>query len=371
MQNHWKQYLTTNISTIVIVTLMFLGYHVLAAPDRSTQAAPTGSPSVIPYQGTLTDANGNPVDGNIDITFSFYDVSSGGTALWSEAHTGDNAVPVNSGLFNVNLGSLNPIPDSLLDVETLYLGVQIESDSEMIPREVVGSVPLAMKAFSLPDASVTTSKLNIDDNLNMQGHDIINIHGVDLPFRLLSERAWEITSQDSGSLTDTGIRSTVNEKNFAFWNPDGGTILSIRAINGGGFMDMHGHPIKNVGAIIEANLQTVEERESEYINRFERGDVLCWDTHKSRLERCNKTASPLVFAVADENGKPIILGAEPIKVLGPVVPGDILVSSDISGYAVAWSQVGKGNPPAGVVIAKALETLKGNRGVVKAMIIVH
>jgi len=155
--NNWKYTIIANVLTIVIVVLMLIGYHAIASPAKSSQISTTSSPSVIPYQGTLTDANGNPIDGNIDITFSFYDVSSGGTALWTEAHTGNNAVPVNNGLFNVNLGSLNPIPNSIWDVDTLYLGVQIGNDTEMQPREIVGSVPSAM---TVPNDSIGRNQIS-------------------------------------------------------------------------------------------------------------------------------------------------------------------------------------------------------------------
>jgi len=295
----------------------------------------TPVPGVITYQGVLTDANGNPVNGNVDMIFRIYNVDTGGTPLWIEEHTGENAVPVQNGLFQVYLGSLQPFPPDLWEGEPLYMGIEVGGDSEMSPREVIGRVPGAIEALTIPDAIVTTSKLNIENDLTLQGHNLRGVGGIELPFQLLSERPWEFTSQRSGALTMTGLRSTVNEKSFAFWNPDDTIILSIRAINGSGFLDMHSHPIKNVGAVIEANLQTPEEIDSERIERFERGDVLCWDASAKRLEKCAQEGSVLVMAVADERGKPIVLGAEPIKVVGQVRPGDLLIASDVPGYAVA------------------------------------
>ena len=69
------------------------------------------------------------------------------------------------------------------------------------------------------------------------------------------------------------------------------------------------------------------------------------------------------MAVASDSGKPIVLGAEPIKVLGPVKAGDLLVSSNMLGYAMVNS-----NPLPGTVIAQALEDFNGERGLIKAMI---
>jgi hypothetical protein len=124
---------------------------------------------------------------------------------------------------------------------------------------------------------------------------------------------------------------------------------------------MNGHPIVDQGAMIEANLQTPAELEAEQIERFSEGDVLCWGN--DRLELCSELGDPLVQAVADANGKPIVIGAEVIKVLGPVQRGDMLAASEVPGYAIAVE-----TPASGAVIAQALEDFDGERGVIKAMI---
>ncbi len=117
------------------------------------------------------------------------------------------------------------------------------------------------------------------------------------------------------------------------------------------------------GAYVEANLMTNEERISEAIDRFEKGDLLCWSAEGNRLEKCSSANDPLVMGVADANGKPIVLGAEQIKVLGPVKVGDYLVASDVPGYATASD-----DPSFGIVIGQALEDLEGEQGLIKAMI---
>lgn len=126
-------------------------------------------------------------------------------------------------------------------------------------------------------------------------------------------------------------------------------------------LNMNGNPINNVGAMVEAGLQTPDELASESIERFTEGDVLCWSGE--RLEKCDRDNNRRVVAVANENGKPIVIGAEPIKVLGPVQAGDLLVASDVPGYAVVNNQ-----PAPGAVITKALEGFVGERGTIKAMI---
>jgi hypothetical protein len=94
----------------------------------------------------LNDAAGQPINGSTNITFRLYSAPTGGTALWTEAHTSANAVPVSNGLFNVLLGSLTPIPASVWSNANVYLGVQVGGDAEMTPREEVNAVPITLVA---------------------------------------------------------------------------------------------------------------------------------------------------------------------------------------------------------------------------------
>src|SRR4030067_1170121 len=53
-------------------------------------------PSLINFQGILTDTLGNPVaDGNYSVTFRIYDAASGGNILWQE----DQVVSTIKGIF--------------------------------------------------------------------------------------------------------------------------------------------------------------------------------------------------------------------------------------------------------------------------------
>ena len=92
--------------------------------------------------------------------FRLYNAASGGTPLWTEQWTGSNSVQVSDGLFNVMLGSLTSIPQSIITGNNnLFLGITVGTDSEMAPRVQLGSVPFAVQALTVPDASVTTNKI--------------------------------------------------------------------------------------------------------------------------------------------------------------------------------------------------------------------
>jgi len=155
------RYLFPNIGTIVIVVLLLVAYRASAAPapgpaappppalPQTMPTAPDATPGTISYQGMLNDAAGQPINGSTNITFRLYNTPTGATsaALWTEAHTGANAVPISNGLFNVLLGSLTPIPASVWSNANVYLGVQVGGDAEMTPREIVSPVGPAMSVI--------------------------------------------------------------------------------------------------------------------------------------------------------------------------------------------------------------------------------
>lgn len=209
----------------------------------------------------------------------------------------------------------------------------------------------------------TSGSVSIGGTLNMTGNDIDNVDDI----------------LGGGGTTSPGIKSgrsllvfidTNNDSTDAFFKlyanssstPTADELFSVLE-NGNArvFGDLHVDGTFTGGAYVESKLQTEEEQKSGRIDRFEEGDVLCWGV--DQLELCTMANDRLVQAVAGARGRPIVLGAEVIKVLGPVKRGDILVASDVPGYAMV-----NNDPVAGSVIAQALEDMEGERGLIKAMI---
>ena len=142
--------LLPNLPTLVFVALLVMAQQIWASPltERLTQTASGTSKTTINYQGYLTDSTGAPVNDAVDIQVRLYDVETGGTALWTETHTG---VQVSDGLFALLLGSVTAFPDHLFkDNDTLWLGVSVGSDSEMTPREQLSSAPYVLSSDSIP-----------------------------------------------------------------------------------------------------------------------------------------------------------------------------------------------------------------------------
>ncbi|MDM8562495.1 tail fiber domain-containing protein [Candidatus Marithioploca araucensis] len=125
----------------------FLSNHAYAVPMMTT------------YQGHLADANnGNPLNATVNMTFALYDTPTGGTPLWTETHLN---VTISQGVFSVVLGSVVNFDNDDID-GVRYLGMIVEDDAEMMPREQLTSAPFAIKAGiaeSVIDGAVSMNKL--------------------------------------------------------------------------------------------------------------------------------------------------------------------------------------------------------------------
>ena len=97
----------------------------------------------ISYQGILRDSAGDLVpDGTYELSFALWTQEVGGLfPYWTET----DSVYVSDGVFNVRLGSNNPL-DGLNFNVPYWLGVSIYPDPEMSPRTPFTSAPYARRA---------------------------------------------------------------------------------------------------------------------------------------------------------------------------------------------------------------------------------
>lgn len=106
-------------------------------------------PLRIPFQGKLIDpATNNPRNGDLVMTFRIYDAPTGGSALFTDAMT----VAVNNGVFAVQIGTSALLTADLFSHASAYLGVTVEGDSEMLPRQ-----PLTMSAYAFTSMQLVNS----------------------------------------------------------------------------------------------------------------------------------------------------------------------------------------------------------------------
>jgi hypothetical protein len=122
-----------------LICLTTLALAMIALP-----AAAQDVPALINYQGLLTDAGGVPLaTGPYDLAFSLYADADGTSRVWGpETHTGTQVI---DGQFNVILGSTVPLGDAFGGTDR-YLGVSVNGEDEITPRQRILSTPYALNA---------------------------------------------------------------------------------------------------------------------------------------------------------------------------------------------------------------------------------
>lgn len=342
----------------------------VASPAAVAAAAPLFS-----YQGELRNASGATItNSSLPMTFRLFPTASGGSACWTESRN----VNVQNGQFSVVLGQVTAIPSSCVTSDA-YLELVINGET-LSPREMLTAVAVAVKANTLVanaqlDGSVTVGgySLTVAGGNLILGED--DGYGGNYMLRIDGSRTLHILPWAGPSYPFDQVcigcggeaKLLINGPTQVNGNLDLRGTCTRTSLNGGNTQDLAGmndecQPGSILsGAYVEANLMTNEEIRSERIERFSEGDVLCWAGE--HLEKCDQSNDRLVQAVAGVDGKPIIVGAEQIRVLGPVTMGDILVSSSTPGYAMV-----NNDPRPGTVIGQALEDFDGDAGSIKAMI---
>ena len=96
-------------------------------------------PTIIDFQGKLTDNNNNAQAGEFNMTFKVYNQSSGGALLWQE----NKLINVTSGLFSTLLGS--NIAINLTFGEDYYVEMVVSGET-FSPRYRVATSPYAFRA---------------------------------------------------------------------------------------------------------------------------------------------------------------------------------------------------------------------------------
>jgi len=170
----------------------------LLALPLSAAAVEATVPSKLGFGGRLLATDGTPVNGVVNLTFSLYDVATGGTATWTESQT---LLLTYDGAYGTLLGAVNPLPDSvLLAPGQRFLEITVNTDAPLSPRMELGAAPYATVAKHVRGGTVDATA--------------ITLNGAPLATGYRSVR----------SLTSSGT----------FTVPAGVTRLHVRAWGGGG-----------------------------------------------------------------------------------------------------------------------------------------
>ncbi len=118
-----------------------------------------GVPHLISYQGRLTDSGGDPVaNDEYLITFTIWSDATSTSPTVREWISPNCPVQVTNGLFNWLLGSREGLPPWIMTNHAdLWLGIQVGSDPEMVPRARLSSTSYSYKAWQADYAGYADS----------------------------------------------------------------------------------------------------------------------------------------------------------------------------------------------------------------------
>ena len=205
----------TVIVSALLVLILAAGLSRAQGPEPEGDINETSRPeetsavaSVIPIQGRLTDENGNPINGSRIITFSLYPQSWATTPVCQD----DDPVDMENGLFSAEMDHCTA---SDIDGKRLYLGIQVEGNAEMTPREAISPVPYA---YSLRPAAIISGSTSVA---------ILHIENWHASGRGLRAYAMDEHGTNYGIV---GASKSPNGYGGYFYNNGGGTALYGKAI---------------------------------------------------------------------------------------------------------------------------------------------
>ena len=330
-----------------------------------------GPDRTLGYQGRLTDASGNPINGTVSMTFKLFTQSTGGSAQFTETQN----VTVSNGLFNAGIGGntangtygLDGI-DPALFAQPLWLEISVNGQA-LSPRQKLGGAPYAM---TLAPGAIVGSEHEGD---GAGGSDTTDDNYGALTVVAGGTGTGFIVGMLSGSNADA-IRVCSGLIGASRECPDEEFKVSSDG-------DVTADGTYYCGANINDGAGTLDEAEiapclvdstpadfAEYLpaeRALEPGDVLAIDPD-GRLVRASEAFQLTVVGVYstrpsyvgngqyanDADYAPLaISGVVPVKVTnanGPIVAGDLLVASARPGYAMRAGD----DAPMGSIIGKAL-----------------
>jgi hypothetical protein len=168
------------ICVFLLLVFAVFSYTRASAPTRVSAA----TSSNLNFQARLYNSSGSVVpDGNYNIEFNLYNVSSGGTSEWTEAYTGGDRVRVVNGYLSVYLGSLTSFPGTINWDQDHWITMNVGGtggapvwDGEMTPRLKLTAVPYAFQSkYAESLNKVDGSFTGILDFLSLTANRTINL----------------------------------------------------------------------------------------------------------------------------------------------------------------------------------------------------
>lgn len=335
--------------------------------------------NVLPIQGRLTDDNGNPIDGYRTMTFTLYATSWDDIPLCQD----DDSVQIENGLFAAEMDWCDSTD---IDGKRLFLGIQVEGDDEMVPRERIYPVPYAfsLRPGAIISGSTSSAVLHVE-NWHASGRGIRAY--------AMSETGTNYGMVGSSKSPDgyggyfyntgggTGLRGKTNsvDNNYGFYSPDNLYSLNIHStgatmqiVQNGGETSLEAGDVvafSGIGAPSEQDGQPViQVAEVTSANSTAVAGVVYSGYDVETLHTVPEKAAPGDYLLVVVRG-PVQVKAS--AVAGALRPGDLLSSADQAGYAAKAASVainGVQVTAPGTIVGKVLEPLDDGSALIYAFV---
>jgi hypothetical protein len=240
-------------------------------------------PIVMSHQGRLLDSSDQPLTGTYTLTYSIYEVPTGGAPLWTEDHVG---VQVVDGLFSVELGSTVPLSPDVLSgsggggggggaTVVRYLQIQVSGQSPISPRTQLLASPYAVAssrvsgdietapggitATDLPSSlvvSVTASDPETQLSATKSGHKRFGI-GIGQPDNPLGTRM-ALGDLNRDGLLDVVATNGESRMTLVDSTGSGGAVVSSSVSSGLGLQPMGGNILIHAGNATRSSRSSIE-----------------------------------------------------------------------------------------------------------------
>ena len=130
-------------------------------------------PVELSQQGRLLDASNVPVLGNHSVAVRIFDDPEYGYVLWEE----EQSISFTNGYYALFLGTdpTNPLDDSLLEAEPLYVELRVDGGAPLLPRQKLVSAPYAR----LSGTATHVKGGNVDaQQLQIGGQTVVDSNGL-------------------------------------------------------------------------------------------------------------------------------------------------------------------------------------------------
>ncbi len=210
------------------------------------------TPSAMNYQGYLTDSGGKPIDGNFNLTFSIYSEENGGTLFWQETQN----VDVSDGLFAVILGDNTPLTSAVFTTEKVYLGIAVDSDPEMSPRQRITTAAFSHRVTTIDGAQGGSVSGDVEVLGNFTNGNYAFLNQLRLGSPSLSGKLDLFQDGSSNPIAELQPHPTAGGGEFRIYDPSHGQSVYAShdvSAGGGGFLSVYRNAASTVGFVVDGN----------------------------------------------------------------------------------------------------------------------